>query len=206
MQGRGATSIFGEKFFTRQVSLSQSRFMRPMHPKAEIKPERLAIQRVLDLGWVGQLKIHGHRAQIHIPADPEVDPIAYNRQGQQHRKALTPALIRELRRWFAPEKAWTVIDGEWLKDKDKIFVFDLLKKDGQSLEKMTFLERFELLPKDFISPRVQVLPLVRNLERCLDILAQKDPDTEGLVFKSTTSAGFSDTSIVRCRRVGAKGN
>ena len=85
-----------ETLFTRKVHLRPSLFMRPMHPKTEIRPTSEAIQKILAAGWVAQLKIHGHRAQIHIPSDSSEELIAYNRQGQVHKKALPPLMASEL--------------------------------------------------------------------------------------------------------------
>jgi len=171
-----------------------------MHPKTEIRPERDAIRKVLDAGWVGQLKIHGHRAQIHIPADGADDTIAYNRQGKIHQKLLPDEIVVELRRLFAPREEWTVLDAEWLKPEGKLFVFDLIKKDGKLLNRLSYAERYKLLPRDFISPHVQILPLLTTVDRCMEAFEKERPHVEGLVFKSMTTAGFGDTSIVRCRR------
>lgn len=180
--------------------MAASTFIKAMHPKSEILPEPSAIEKILGMGWVGQLKVHGHRAQLHIPSEKSAKILAFNRQGKLHKKTLSAKIEKEIFRLFRPSKGWNVIDAEWLKEEEKIFVFDFLKKDGEILRKMTFPERHTLLPRAFISPHLLVLPIVRDLAACLKILASEDPHTEGLVFKSTTSAGFSDTSIVRCRR------
>lgn len=158
------------------------------------------IQRVLASGWVGQLKIHGHRAQIHIPSDRDQEPLVYNRQGALHKKLLPQTVVEELRRLFEPETGWNVIDAEWIKDIDKLYVFDFLKKDGELLNKLTFSERYVFLPQDFISPHLQTLPLLKSVERCLEALERKEDFIEGLVFKALNTKGFADTSIVRCRR------
>ena len=171
-----------------------------MHPKTAIRPDPAAISRILAAKWVGQLKIHGHRAQIHIPASASEAVIAYNRHGKKHKKALPGPMEKELRRIFGPNSGWNVIDAEWLKGEDKIFVFDLLKREGDVLRRLTFPERWKGLPRDFISPFVSVLPLIRDLSGCLKALQSNDPAVEGLVFKSMGTPGFSDTSIVRCRK------
>ncbi len=180
--------------------MPSSLFIKAMHPKSEISPDAQSIERVLKMGWVGQLKIHGHRAQIHIPSDPKEKPIAYNRQGRKHKLALPPSMVKELYRLFRPEKGWNVIDAEWLKPEEKLYVFDFLKKDGEIQRPKTFPERWALLPRAFLSPHIQVLPLFRDLPACLKAMATPGDHIEGLVFKSTSSTGFSDTSIVRCRR------
>lgn len=180
--------------------MPSSRFIKAMHPKSEINSDPKAIARILELGWVGQMKVHGHRAQIHISADPEAALVIYTRQGKFHTKAMPPAMVKEVRRLFRPKKGWNVIDAEWLKPKDKLFVFDFLKREGESLRALNFPDRYKLLPRHFISPHVSVLPVLRDLPGCLKVMGTRGDHVEGLVFKSTTSTGFSDTSIVRCRR------
>jgi ATP-dependent DNA ligase len=172
-----------------------------MHPKTEIRPERGAIKRVLDMGWVGQLKIHGHRAQIHIPCDASESVLVYNRQGQVHKKALPAKLDAELRRIFGPKDGWTVLDAVWLKGPDKLYVFDMLRREGHSLESATYAERWALLPRVYASDCIETLPLLRSVEKCLEALAAPGEELEGLVFKALNTPGFSDTSIVRCRKV-----
>lgn len=174
-----------------------------MHPKTEIRPDRAAIKRVLDHGWAGQLKIHGHRAQIHLSPDPAQPSQVYNRQGALHAKPLPPALAAELQRIFGPRPdapGWTVLDAEWLKGDDRVFVFDLLRREGRLLEPLTYAERWELLPRVYASEMVETLPLLRSVDRCLEALARPEPWIEGLVFRALSTPGFSDTSIVRCRR------
>lgn len=175
-------------------------FIHAMHPKTEIRPTEAAIAKVLQSGWVGQIKIHGHRAQIHISADAGQPVLAYNRQGRLHKLAVAPKIVAELRRLFAPASGWTVIDAEWLKPEGKIFVFDVLKEAGKSLIGLSYIERWQRLPRAFISPSVSVLGLIDSVEKCLEILASDDPHIEGLVFKARATAGFRDSSIIRCRR------
>ncbi len=190
---------FENTILTRKVLLRSSLFIRPMHPKTEIRPSRDSIQRILEAGWVGQLKIHGHRAQIHISSDPGEDLIAYNRQGQLHKKEIPAPMISELRRVFSPEKGWNVIDAEWIKTEDRLYVFDFIKKEDRFLGRLNFRERWAMLPRAYISPYIQTLPILDTLEQCLDALSRPETSIEGLVFKSS-SVGFEDTSIVRCRR------
>lgn len=194
------SSIFAETIFTRRTCLPPSPYIKAMHPKTEILPHPTAIARILKNGWIAQTKIHGHRAQIHLAADPKEPLIAYTRQGKKHKLSLSPSLTKELSRLFRPQKGWNVVDAEWLKPEKKIFVFDFLKHEGKTLRGLTFPERWELLPRDFISPHIRVLPLLRDLESCLEVLQSENTSVEGLVFKSTASTGFSDSSIVRCRK------
>jgi hypothetical protein len=175
-----------------------------MHPKTEIRATREAIAKVLAKGWVAQAKIHGHRAQIHIAADPAVPLIAYNRQGRRHVAMLPPAMTRELRRLFQPAKGWTALDAEWLKPQKKLYVFDVLKREDQVLSGLTFPERHKLLPRLFISPSVSVLPVLDDVEKCLELLASDTSEIEGVVLKSATTPGFHDSSIIRCRKPGRR--
>lgn len=180
--------------------MSESVFIRAMHPKSEISPTLPAVSKILNAGWVGQMKIHGHRAQIHISADPAQEVVAYNRQGRPHKMLLPEKIAAELRRVLDLENGWTVIDAEWLKPKNKLFIFDILKSNDQLLRRMTYAERFALLPKSYISPYIKTLPLLTTPEKCMAVLATPDDYIEGLVFKSLSSRGFEDTSIVRCRK------
>lgn len=187
-------------FSPRRGPVPPSVFIKPMHPKSEIKPTLESVEKVLRSGWVGQMKVHGHRAQIHISARPGDDPIVYNRQGRVHKKLLPDEIAFELRRIFTLREGWTVIDSEWLKPKGKLFIFDILKQDDQLLRRMSYADRYALLPKSYISPHVKTLPLLTSAEKCLEVLAKTEDYIEGLVFKSLTAKGFDDTSIVRCRK------
>jgi len=198
----GLPGIFEGSLFSRFKAMSRpaSPFLRPMHPKTGIRPRPDTIQRVLQSGWVAQLKIHGHRAQIHVSSNPSEPVLVYNRQGRFHKKVMPTEMVTEVRRIFSPKKGWTVIDAEWLKGEDKLYVFDIMKKEGELLRKFTFPERWKLLPRLYLSPHVMTLPLIKGLEECLEALKGSEPHIEGLIFKSLTTPGFSDTSIIRCRR------
>lgn len=191
--------------FNRKKRMPSSLFIRPMHPKVEIRPTADAIQKILSAGWVGQLKIHGHRAQIHIPSDEDHEIIAYNRQGKIHRKEIPPEIISELRRIFAPQERWNVIDAEWIKAEDRLYVFDLIKLEGKLLSRLAFLERSKLLARNCISPSIKFLGVLTTVEQCMKVLDRSGKNEksekyiEGLVFKSP-SPGFEDSSIIRCRR------
>jgi ATP-dependent DNA ligase len=195
-----ATSVLTHDFFRQGRALkAASAYIRSMHPKTSIRPSPEAVLRILAAGWVGQLKIHGHRAQLHVPADPQVPVLVYTRHGQPHRKALPPTMESEIRRLFQPKRGWNTIDGEWVKTEDKLFVFDFLKKEGKVLRTLTYPARWKLLPRLFLSPHIVTLPLLSDPDSCLKVLKGEAPQVEGLVFKSTTSKGFGDTSIIRCR-------
>lgn len=171
-----------------------------MHPKTEISASLASIEKILKAGWAGQMKIHGHRAQIHLSADENAEPIAYNRQGRQHKKLLPAEIAAELRRILDLKSGWTVIDCEWLKPKGQLFLFDILKLNEKSLRPMTYADRHALLPKAYISPHVKTLPLLTTASKCMQVLQSPEEYIEGLVFKSLHAKGFDDTSIVRCRK------
>ncbi len=177
-----------------------SAFIKAMHPKTEIKPEPAAIDKFLRMGWAGQTKIHGHRAQVHISADENEDPIVYNRQGRPHKMLLPPGITKELRRVLKLRSGWTVIDAEWMKPEGKLYLFDILKQDGKLLRSSSYGERYALLPKSYISPHLKTLPLLTTAQKCLEVLNSPETYIEGLVFKSLSAKGFDDTSIVRCRK------
>lgn len=187
-------------FFARRDVTSPSPFIRAPHPKTGIRPLPDTMRRILEAGWVAQLKIHGHRAQVHVPADPKKPIHVLNRQGQSHRKKMSEAMTKEVRRLFQPEEGWNVVDAEWLKDEEKLFVFDFLKKEGEILRRLTYPQRYALLPRLYLSPCVATLPLIRDLAGCLKALETEQDHIEGLVFKSLTTPGFADTSIIRCRK------
>ena len=187
-------------FSPRRRIVARSYFLRPMHPKTEISPTRSSIEKVLKAGWVGQMKIHGHRAQIHLSADSLEEPIAYNRQGKPHKKLLPLEIIKELKRVFDLENGWTVIDAEWIKDENKLYLFDMMKLNSQPLDRLNYEERWKLLPRAYLSPHLQTLPLLTTVEKCMEVLSRPEDYIEGLVFKSINTRGFKDTSIVRCRK------
>jgi hypothetical protein len=182
------------------VDMPRSPYIKAMHPKTAIRPDAASIRKILKLGWGGQLKIHGHRAQFHIPASADEPMFVYTRHGTLHRKKIPMTVETELRRLFAPKKGWTVIDCEWIKDLDKVYVFDVLKFNDQSLRTYTYQERWDLLPKVYKSPVVETLEIYRSVEKCMDMLLSEDELIEGLVFKSLSSTGFGDSTIVRCRK------
>jgi ATP-dependent DNA ligase len=173
-----------------------------MHPKTSIPPTRAAIDRVLRVGWWGQLKIHGHRAQVHVPANPQEGVLVFNRHGQLHRMALPESMVKEVRRLFQPKQDWNVIDAEWLKPEAKLFVFDFIKREGDVLSDCTYAERYELLPRVYASPHIQTLGVFKTVDQCMKVLADPAPEIEGLVLRSPATKGFLDSSIVRCRKTG----
>ncbi len=177
-----------------------SAFIKAMHPKTEVSPTLASVEKLLRAGWAGQMKVHGHRAQIHLSADPADDVVAYNRQGSPHKKLLPPEIEAELRRILDLRKGWTVIDCEWLKPQGKLFLFDVLKQNDETTRRLTYEERWKLLPRAYISRHVQTLPLLTTAEKCIEVLKRTEDHVEGLVFKALKTKGFEDTSIIRCRK------
>jgi ATP-dependent DNA ligase len=191
--------IFEPTIFSRAMMRPNAQFIRPIHPKTEIRPQPDAIARILKLGWVGQTKIDGHRAQVHIHADQSIKSIAFNRQGQVHKKHFPEALTYELRRILPINSGWTVIDCEWLKANDHLYLFDVIKLNDQLLKTMTYAERYNLLPQIYKSDLIETLALYKTTAKCMEVLESVGEHIEGLVFRAMNSKGFSDTSIVRCR-------
>lgn len=177
-----------------------SAYIRAMHPKTEISPTLASVEKILKAGWAGQMKIHGHRAQVHVSATEQIEPIVYNRQGRPHKKLLPDGITQELRRIFDLDNGWTVIDSEWRKPEGLLYIFDVLKLNGKLLRPLPYSERYALLPKSYISPHVKTLPLLTTSAKCMQVLNSPEEPIEGLVFKSLNSKGFDDTSIIRCRK------
>lgn len=174
--------------------------IRPIHPKTEIAPTRAAVENILSLCWWGQTKIHGHRAQIHIPSRLDADLVVFNRMGQPHRKILPPDVVQEVFRIFRPKSGWNVIDAEWLKADDRLFVFDFLKREDRMLDSYSYGDRYELLPRVYSSPKIVTLPPLKTVDQCMAVLADPTDYVEGLVFRSPATIGFVDSGIVRCRK------
>ena len=200
MRALANLGVFEPFFFTREIKLSLSPFIKAMHPKSEIKAHKDAIERILQQGWWGQPKIHGHRAQIHLASDTQPDVLVYTRKGGLHKKPMPAAMANELYRLLGPQKGYTVLDAEWVKKTDKLYLFDILKREGQLLQGYTYAERYAILPQVYKSELIETLPVIKTAAKCLKLLASNDPMIEGLVFKSSTSKGFSDTSVIRCRK------
>jgi ATP-dependent DNA ligase len=195
-------SVLQSFIFSARVSLLDSLFIRPIHPKTEIKPDPSLIKKILSEGWWAQKKIHGHRAQIHLSSNPADGVLAYNRQGRLHAIKLSKEIEDELRRLLPLKSGWSAVDAEWVKPQNKLYLFDVLKLNGQMLNTMTYEERYQMLPQVYVSQYVETLPIISQVAKCLEIMESTEPLIEGLVFKSRKSRGFSDSSIVRCRKVG----
>lgn len=175
-------------------------FIQPQHPKATIAPEREQVQKLLKLGFWGQRKVNGHRAQIHLSSEGFA---AFTRQGTAHTQKLPEAVSRLLQARFQPKVGWNVLDCEWQKQENKLYLFDLLKLDNKSLQTKNYEQRFALLTEFFfLDPVIEFLPVLKTLDACMKVLDDKNPATEGLVFKQAAVLGFSDSLIIRCRKNG----
>lgn len=193
--------IFEQTIFSpRRGPVPTSVYIRAMHPKTEISATLPAVEKILRAGWVGQIKMHGHRAQVHLNANDAIAPIVYNRQGRPHKMLLPKEIVAELRRVLTLSEGWTVVDAEWLKPEGKMYLFDVLKLDDKLLRPLTYRERYEFLPKSYISPHIKTLPLYTTSAKCMEILGGSDKHVEGLVFKAIDAKGFEDSSIIRCRK------
>lgn len=181
---------------------SSPRFVRAMHPKRDVRPEPATLRMILSQGWWGQTKIHGHRAQVHISHELALPPIVYTRHGTRHRRPLSELMAKELRRIFGPSEGWTVLDAEWCKEEDRLYVFDVLRHNGTLLEDASYADRYAILPRLYKSPCIETLPILRTAAACVKVLMSSDPKVEGLVFKAASAPGFLDANIVRCRKAG----
>jgi ATP-dependent DNA ligase len=200
-RARKLPGIFEETVFSpRRGIVSRSVFIKAMHPKTEISPALPSVEKILKAGWIGQTKIHGHRAQIHLSADRNEECIVYNRLGRPHKKLLPEEIAVELHRILDLRTGWTVLDAEWLKPENKLFLFDILKFNDKVLRSLSYKDRYALLPKSYISPFIKTLPLLDTSEKCMKVLKSPEDYIEGLVFKSPLTKGFEDTSIIRCRK------
>ena len=177
-----------------------SAFIKTAHPKKEIKVDISAFRRILEEGWWGQCKIHGHRAQIHLSANPAEKCLAFNRHDQLHAKELDTEIITELRRILDLQKGWSAIEAEWLKPEKKLFLFDYIKANDVILATLGYEERYQLLPRAYLSPHIATLAVLRTAEDCMAVIRDPAAHIEGLLFKSRFSQGFSNHSMIRCRK------
>jgi ATP-dependent DNA ligase len=173
------------------------RFIRPIHPKTSILPTREAIAKVLSNGWVAQAKINGRRNQLHVGSDGSLR--AFTRQGTPHTLMMPKGLKDDLIDVLRPAEGTNVVDSEWYTQTNEVFTFDMLAKDGVVLQSLRYDERHALLPAT--AGRVHLLPFL-DLEQAVTLIETGDEVIEGIVLKSPSSTGFSDTSVIRCRRSG----
>ena len=174
------------------------KFLTPQHPKTSVAPTERAVVGYMDSGWWGQRKIDGRRAQIHVEGG-KVE--LWTRQGTRHTWEVPEQVKVELRR-YCGDRRYTVLDGEWA--DGRIYLFDILRDDQVLLNQLNYRDRYERLLLPFISPVVQLLPILKTTKQCLAELRRDDPLVEGLVFRDPGARGWFDGAIVRCRRKGTK--
>lgn len=169
-------------------------FIKTYHPKKSMHPNLETIQKILKAGWIAQAKMDGYRSQIHIT---ETGIMNYTRQGQLHTRQIPIEIVDRLRELFSCGMA---VIGEWVAYEKKLYLFDCIKKDNQVLDKLTYAERYALLPQGIEDGAVDTLPIIDHEKQAFEVLM--DPQTEGLVFKNPDRKGFDSNAIIRCRRCG----
>lgn len=167
-------------------------YIKIYHPKKSMQPTRETIQTVLGAGWVAQAKKNGYRCQIHRTDEGLKN---YTRQGSLHTRQLPLEIQEQL---MAVLPVGTAVVGEWVHHEGRLYLFDLIKKDGKILDRDSYEERYKLLPD--VVGIVSVLPLLRDTDKAFSEL-QKESN-EGLVFKTLFGKITDDNSIIRCRRSG----
>jgi len=189
------------KIYGRRRMTTQPNFLVCQHPKASITPTREAVEKLLRLGFAGQRKVNGRRAQIHIPATGNL--VAFTRQGKTHTQKLPPATIEHLTANFRPKSGWTILDAEYQVQEQKVYLFDVLRVGPLSLLTKNYEQRYDVLREQFtLGPGMGFLSLIRDLTGCMAMLSDPSPFTEGLVFREVKSPGFHDSQIIRCRKNG----
>lgn len=185
-----------------QRSIMPSAFVRGPHPTASLPPEAALIKKFLTRGWIAQKKMNGARIQIHVPANPALPLVYYTRQGTVHTKAMNLDMEALLRTLLAPAENWNIVEGEWIRATGRIFLFDTLMDSGRVLSREPYIDRYRRLPRDFISPTLKVLSIIRTTAEALKVLLGDDVLVEGLVLKAEKSPSLDDDTIVRCRKSG----
>jgi hypothetical protein len=165
------------------------RFIRTQHPKASIEFRPELIQSMLASGWIGQPKFNGFKVQSHVVGR---SVHSFSRTGKivVLSKDINSAILDCYSDGFS-------FEGEHRPQANKLCVFDCVKtpEDGV-LKNLAYVDRHSRLGVTMI-PFLLVAPVLTEMDR-LEYW-YNHPETEGLVFKSGTP-GFSDTSIIRCRR------
>ena len=183
----------------------QPMFITAQHPGSgsRLAPNDETIRKVIGYGWWGQKKINGDSWQCHISSKGEL--VCYTRHGTKHTKKLHTAIHDDIVEHFRPSQGFTVLVGEWQYTLKKVFLFDILKQEGESFSNLTYSERYKILRDNlFITPNVEFLPVYRTVKQCLQVLekAKGDKFLDGLVFKNANAQGWRNTSIVRCLKEG----
>lgn len=176
-------------------------FVQAQHPKCSVEPTRASVEKMLGAGYLAQRKVNGSRAQIHISSSGQL--VAFTRKGTKHTKGFSMATTEHLITNFRPEKGWTILDAEWQKQEDKVYLFDLIQAGEAMFSGKNFEERYTLLRDQFtLGPGVGFLVLLKDVASCMAMLTDPSPFTEGLVWRLVKDPGFHDASIIRCRKTG----
>ncbi len=177
-------------------------FIEPQHPKANLAPTREVVASMLKRGWLAQEKINGRRLQLHIQPCGKI--FCYTRQGRQHTMVLPTSLVA----YFSNYKkfGYITLDAEWYPQKQHVYIFDILKVEGNLLDNKNLLERQEILKKLYIKSKVvRLVKCYKSVKACLKILNSSDPLIEGIVFKYFSIKGWPNQAILRClKAIGQK--
>ena len=177
-------------------------FMNAQHPGSgsTLRPNDESVRKVIGYGWWGQKKINGFSWQAHISAQGEL--VCFTRHGGKHTRQLQTEIKDQILTHLTPATGWNVVVGEWQFTEKKMYLFDVLKLENESFQKMNYGERYKILKNDlfFLSPNIEFLPVYRTVKQCLGVLekAKTDKTLDGLVFKNPKTPGWQNTSIVRC--------
>lgn len=175
-------------------------FIEPQHPKGELPATQESVEKYIRWGWWGQKKINGYRCQIHICNKGKVS--YFTRQGSLHTRKVPEILTEQLVRHLTPEKGFNVLDAEWQRQQESIYLFDVLQLEGQLLSALTYAERYQKLRKElfFIEPNIKFLPVYKSVRQCMQVLNKDEEWVEGLVFKLPHNRGWKNDAIQRCRK------
>ena len=171
-------------------------FIQSQHPKNGITPEAEHIRGFLELNWIGQAKMNGHRLQIHIT--PKGQMTCFTRQGTLHTKKLSTELEASFLQ-YADKDGILVLDCEWIKSLDQVWLFDVLKYQGRTMMFSSYKERYGILKSIYaIAANIKLSRVLKKEKDCLKVLADPNEIIEGLVLKAWETKGWPDTAIVRC--------
>jgi len=186
------------EYFLEKIRMTASAFIKTQHPGASASPTEDNVRYYASLGWHIQEKKNGRNTQIHISED-SIE--FFTRHGLKHSMKISEKIRETLWRFFKPLKGVTVLEGEYVPAENRIYLFDIIKKDDQLFHNLTYGERHEILKKDcpdIMDSSLRILPLL-SIQKAIEILLGKNK-AEGLVFKSHVGKGFADYYIIRCRK------
>ena len=179
-------------------------FVFPPRPEKAITPS--LIQFYERRGWIAQIKKNGTCTVVSVDAGG--NSTFYTRHNEAH-KAWTPT--SEARAIFAKYPNSTFI-FELLHSKggdvrDTMYIFDVVRFEGESLEGTTLASRLDIIKKAF-TPSTKLLvaetyttglePLYRGLTSPLDEgIVLKDPKA---TLKSCQRDSLNSNWMVKCRR------